>query len=64
MTKETSFFDGVPVAPPDKVLKTTVMYRADPHPDKIDLGVGAYRDENGRPWVLPVVRKVFTASYG
>ena len=23
----------------------------------MSLGVGAYRDENGKPWVLPVVKK-------
>ncbi|KAF9895751.1 Aspartate aminotransferase, cytoplasmic isozyme 1, partial [Lobosporangium transversale] len=32
-------------------------YKADPHPDKVNLGVGAYRTEEGKPWVLPVVHK-------
>jgi aspartate aminotransferase len=32
-------------------------YRADPSPDKVDLGIGAYRDDNAKPWVLPVVKK-------
>jgi len=35
-----------------------VRYKADTHPEKLDLGVGAYRDENGKPHVLKVVRKV------
>jgi aspartate aminotransferase len=32
-------------------------YRADESPDKVDLGIGAYRDDNAKPWVLPVVKK-------
>ncbi|KAJ9099812.1 hypothetical protein QFC21_003811 [Naganishia friedmannii] len=32
-------------------------YVADTNPKKINLGVGAYRDNNGKPWVLPVVKK-------
>lgn len=23
---------------------------------KVNLGIGAYRDENGKPWILPSVR--------
>ncbi|KAH3676539.1 hypothetical protein WICPIJ_009042, partial [Wickerhamomyces pijperi] len=26
-------------------------------PSKINLGVGAYRDNNGKPWILPSVKK-------
>lgn len=29
----------------------------DSNPDKINLGVGAYRDDNGKPYVLSSVRK-------
>lgn len=32
-------------------------YRADESPNKVDLGIGAYRDDNAKPWVLPVVKK-------
>ncbi len=28
----------------------------DDFPDKVNVGVGAYRDDNGKPFVLPVVR--------
>lgn len=24
---------------------------------KVNLGIGAYRDENGKPWILPSVRE-------
>ncbi|KAF5365789.1 hypothetical protein D9758_003244 [Tetrapyrgos nigripes] len=33
------------------------MSSADPFEKKVNLGVGAYRDDNDKPWVLPVVRK-------
>jgi aspartate aminotransferase len=36
----------------------TAAYKADPYPHKINVGVGAYRDDNNKPWVLPVVKKV------
>lgn len=35
----------------------TADYNKDPHKDKLNLGVGAYRDAEGKPWVLPVVLK-------
>ncbi|KAI9017486.1 pyridoxal phosphate-dependent transferase [Gaertneriomyces semiglobifer] len=50
-------FAGVPVAPPDPILNLNTLYKADTDPNKINLGVGAYRDDQGKPWVLPVVRK-------
>ncbi|KAJ2053399.1 Aspartate aminotransferase, cytoplasmic, partial [Coemansia sp. S2] len=52
-----SYFSTVPQAPPDGILKLSVLSRADSDPSKVDLGVGAYRDDNGKPWVLPVVRE-------
>ena len=33
-------------------------YRKDTNEKKVDLGIGAYRDNNAKPWVLPVVKKV------
>ncbi|KAF8856349.1 hypothetical protein BDZ45DRAFT_675580 [Acephala macrosclerotiorum] len=32
-------------------------YRSDSFDKKVDLGIGAYRDDNAKPWVLPVVHK-------
>ena len=40
------------------IFKLTAAYKEDPFPQKVNLGVGAYRDDNGKPWVLPVVQKV------
>lgn len=36
----------------------TEAFKADKNSRKINLGVGAYRDENGKPYVLPSVQKV------
>jgi aspartate aminotransferase len=47
---------GVPQAPPDPVLGITDAFRRDESPDKLNLGVGAYRTEAGAPYVLEVVR--------
>jgi len=41
--------------------QVTVAYNKDPSPVKVNLGVGAYRDQDGKPYVLPSVRKVRAA---
>ncbi|KAK4498344.1 hypothetical protein PRZ48_011002 [Zasmidium cellare] len=48
---------GVPQAPKDPMFGLSAAYRADTDPKKVDLGVGAYRDNNAKPWVMPVVKK-------
>lgn len=45
------------MAPPDAILGLTVGFANDKNPNKCNLGVGAYRDNNGKPYVFPVVRK-------
>ncbi|KAH9277717.1 Aspartate aminotransferase, mitochondrial [Echinococcus granulosus] len=32
-------------------------FKRDTNPSKVNLGVGAYRDDNSKPWVLPSVRE-------
>ena len=46
------------MGPPDAILGITEAYKKDPNPKKVNLGAGAYRDDQGKPYVLPVVRKV------
>lgn len=48
----------IPTAPDDPILGVTIAYNNDPTEDKLNLGVGAYRTEEGKPFVLPVVTKV------
>lgn len=45
------------MGPPDAILGVTEAYKRDTNPKKINLGVGAYRDDEGKPYVLPCVRK-------
>ena len=46
------------MGPPDAILGVTEAYKKDSNPKKINLGVGAYRDDQGKPFVLPSVRSV------
>ncbi|PUZ60356.1 hypothetical protein GQ55_4G117900 [Panicum hallii var. hallii] len=50
---------GAALAPAakDPILGVTEAFLADPSPDKVNVGVGAYRDDNGRPVVLECVRE-------
>lgn len=50
--------ENVPQAPEDPLFGLMSAYRKDTFEKKVDLGIGAYRDNNAKPWVLPVVKKV------
>lgn len=52
-----SVWSQVPQAPPDAILGVTEAFKADKSPKKLNLGVGAYRTEEGRPVVLDVVKE-------
>ncbi|XP_029645984.1 aspartate aminotransferase, cytoplasmic-like [Octopus sinensis] len=54
----SSKYADVPIADPVEVFAVSAAYRADPDPNKVNLSVGAYRTNEGKPWVLPVVHKV------
>jgi aspartate aminotransferase, cytoplasmic len=49
--------DVVPQAPEDPLFGLMAAYKRDADPRKVDLGIGAYRDDNAKPWVLPVVKQ-------
>jgi len=55
--KYASFWSGVEMGPPDAILGVTEAFKRDTNPSKMNLGVGAYRDDAGKPFVLPSVRK-------
>jgi len=54
-------FAHVAMAPVDPILGLTTAFKNDKNPKKVNLGVGAYRDNNGKPYVFPVVRKAEAA---
>ncbi|KAI8611573.1 pyridoxal phosphate-dependent transferase [Chytriomyces sp. MP71] len=56
-TEDPIVFVNLTLQPEDPIFKLLGECNADSSPDKINLSIGAYRDENGLPWVLPVVRK-------
>ncbi|KAK9453517.1 pyridoxal phosphate-dependent transferase [Dipodascopsis uninucleata] len=53
--RSLSAWAQVPQGPPDAILGITEAFKADSFKEKINLGVGAYRDDNGKPYVLPSV---------
>ncbi|KAJ9584283.1 hypothetical protein L9F63_021379, partial [Diploptera punctata] len=56
-SKMSSKFSVVQVGPPIEVFAVNKAYLDDPAEVKVNLSVGAYRTDEGKPWVLPVVRK-------
>ena len=46
----------VPMGPPDAILGLSDAFNKDTDARKINLGVGAYRDDDGKPHVLECVR--------
>jgi len=54
----SNFFKDVPHHDHDEGYALLAAYSKDTHPDKVSCIVGAYRDERGEPYVLPVVRSV------
>lgn len=55
--RTASTWANVPQGPPDAILGITEAFKADSFDQKINLGVGAYRDDKGKPYVLPSVLK-------
>jgi aspartate aminotransferase len=45
------------MAPLDPIIGLNEQYQADDYPKKVIVGVGAYRDDMGKPYVLPCVRE-------
>ncbi|ORY53788.1 PLP-dependent transferase [Rhizoclosmatium globosum] len=50
-------WQNMTLMPEDPIFKLLGECMADNSPDRINLSVGAYRCEDGKPWVLPVVQK-------
>ena len=49
-------FEKLQPQPADSLLSLIKLYKADARADKIDLGVGVYRDENGGTPVFKAVK--------
>ncbi|MDB5772187.1 MAG: aromatic-amino-acid transaminase [Burkholderiales bacterium] len=52
-----SLFTAIEMAPRDPILGITEAFNADKNPNKVNLGVGVYYDDNGKVPLLECVRK-------
>ncbi len=50
-------FEQLENAPPDAILGLTEIFKKDPNPDKINLGVGVYKDASGATPILDTVKE-------
>lgn len=55
-----SFFESITLLPDDPILQLPILFNADPRPKKVNLGIGSYKNEEGRSLLLPSVRKAET----
>lgn len=49
-------WQNIPAAPADSILGLTDAFRKDPNPNKVNLGVGVYKDEAGKTPILESVK--------
>lgn len=54
---DTSRFDKLPEIVIDPILGLQQFYNQDKNPNKLNLTIGLYKDENGKSWILPSVWK-------
>lgn len=52
-----SFFDCITQLPEDPILRLPIAFAADLRPDKVNLGIGSYKDSEGHSYILNTVRK-------
>ncbi|XP_046851244.1 aspartate aminotransferase, cytoplasmic-like [Xenia sp. Carnegie-2017] len=50
-----SFFQNIDPIPISEVFRLLDQFNEDTHPKKVNLGIGVYRTDEGKPWILPVV---------
>ena len=53
-------FENLPALPADPILGLMAAFRTDSNPNKVDLGVGVYRDDRGDTPILHAVREAQT----
>jgi aspartate aminotransferase len=55
-TPQAVFWKDLEEGPPDAILGIAQAFKTCTDPRKVNVCVGAYRDTQGQPWVLPSVR--------
>jgi aspartate/tyrosine/aromatic aminotransferase len=61
MSSRQGVWAATPQQPPTVIFHLTARFKADSHPKKLNLGVGAYRDDALQPVVWTAVRKAEAA---
>jgi aspartate aminotransferase len=52
-----STWEKLEAAPPDPILGLNEAFKKDQNPKKVLLGMGVYRDNDNKPYILNCVRK-------
>ncbi|OMJ94533.1 hypothetical protein SteCoe_2317 [Stentor coeruleus] len=55
--EDLNVFGHIKLAPPDPILGTAEAFKKDSHADKVNLGVGAYRTDEAKPYVFKAVKE-------
>ena len=50
-------FESLRAVPADPILNLSILYRQDTNPNKVDLGVGVYKDEAGHTAIMEAVSR-------
>ena len=58
----SSWWSNVEQGPPDPIFGLVDAYNKDTRSPKVNLTIGAYRDDQGKPYVLNVVKEVSILS--
>lgn len=61
--KTVSSFSNLPDAPVDEIFSLNHAYLTDSNPNKVNLGLGVYRTDEGQPWPLSSVEQVEQQLY-
>ena len=57
-TKTNNIFEKITIAPVDPILGINQLYNKNTHLKKINLSIGTYRTDDGKSYILPIVRKI------
>ena len=50
-------FSNLPTPTLDPILSLSVAYRNDPRPEKVDLGIGVYKNSHGETPIMQAISK-------
>lgn len=57
------YFQNIPLLPDDPIFQLPLLFAKDARPHKVNLGIGVYQDEDGKPVVLSSIREAETLVF-